>query len=158
MAACSFLWFESMDTVWWNTLSVIKGALSSKVQREQLLREQHLLASESTVSYFPHDWRRRLMSSSQNKPELIPQAQLEKPNQSSPNSIPKARSALHPLPNICTTQVFQDRVRKESKLLYFIDLTKYQLLLCFSKLTGFVLRSKYWRSNSNWNNFSVFFS
>lgn len=59
------------------------------------------------------------MSSSQNEPELIPQAQLEKLNKSRPNSIPKAKSALHPLPHVCTTQIFQDRVQKGIQIILF---------------------------------------
>lgn len=54
---------------------------------------------------------------------------------------------------------FKTESGRESKLLYFTDLIKCKLLLCFSNgLTDFVLRSKYWRSNSNRSNFSVFFS
>lgn len=50
---------------------------------------------------------------------------------------------------------FKTESGRECKLLYFTDLIKYQLLLCFSNgLTDFVLRSKYWRSNSNRSNFS----
>lgn len=50
---------------------------------------------------------------------------------------------------------FKTESGRESKLLYFTDLIKYQLLLCFSNgLTDFVLRSKHWRSNSNRSNFS----
>lgn len=138
VAACSYLWFVSTDTVWWNTLPVIKGALSSKVQREQLLQRTASSGLRKHRQLFS-TWLGKRTNKQSSKWTL---SHSTSTNGSTELKQPKFRSEsrLHCTHCLTSAPLRQFNLESvgESQLLYFVDLTKYWLpQYCNYCLTGF---------------------